>query len=133
VSVCIWGVGSSSFGRRPDKQAAELAWEAVAEALDDARVTEVDAAYVGTVFGAPGVAQRALSGVGITGIPIVTVENACASGTTAFHEARAAILAGRYERVLALGVEHLTSLFQGPIAPEPSDYEQASGMLLPAL
>jgi acetyl-CoA acetyltransferase len=133
MSVAIWGVGTSRFGRQPDRLPVELAWEALTEALDDAGVEEVDAAYVGTVFGAPGVAQRALSGVGLTGIPIVTVENACASGTTAFHEAREAILAGRYERVLALGVEHLTSLFDGPIAPERTDPEQASGLLLPAL
>jgi uncharacterized protein YbcI len=94
TAVAVWGVGTSRFGRQPDVLPAELAWQAVAEALADAGVEEVDAAYVGTVFGAPGVAQRALQGVGLTGIPIVTVENACASGTTAFHEARAAIASG---------------------------------------
>jgi acetyl-CoA C-acetyltransferase len=133
MSVSIWGAGSSAFGRRPDRLPAQLAWEAVQEALEDAAVDGVDAAYVGTVFGAPGVAQRALMGVGVTGVPIVTVENACASGTTAFHEARAAILAGRYERVLVLGVEHMSTLFDGPIAPEATDAEQAAGLLLPAL
>jgi acetyl-CoA acetyltransferase len=133
VSACVWGVGTSRFARQPERLPAELAWEAVSEALEDAGVDEVDAAYVGTVFGAPGVAQRALSGLGLTEIPIVTVENACASGTTAYHEAHAAILVGRYERVLALGVEHLTSRFEGPIAPETTDPEQATGLLLPAL
>lgn len=133
MSASIWGVGTSSFGRQPERLPVELAWEAVAEALADAGVEQVEAAYVGTVFGAPGVAQRALSGVGLTGIPIVTVENACASGTTAFHEAREAVRTGRYELVLALGLEHLTSQFDGPIAPERSDPEQASGLLLPAL
>jgi acetyl-CoA C-acetyltransferase len=133
MTVYIWGVGTSRFGRQPDLLPAQLAWEAVSEALADAAVDGVDAAYVGTVFGAPGVAQRALSGVGLTGIPIVTVENACASGTTALHEARQAIMAGRFERVLVLGVEHMSTMFQGPIAPEATDPEQASGLLLPAL
>jgi acetyl-CoA acetyltransferase len=133
VSASVWGVGTSRFGRQTDRLPVELAWEAVEEALADAGVDDVDAAYVGTVFGAPGVAQRALSGLGLTEIPIVTIENACASGTTAFHEAREAIAAGRYERVLVLGIEHLTSLFEGPIAPERTDPEQASGLLLPAL
>jgi acetyl-CoA C-acetyltransferase len=112
---------------------AVLAWQALAEALDDAAVTRVDAAFVGTVFGSLGVAQRAMLGAGLTGIPIVTVENACASGSTALHEAHCAIDSGRYETVVALGVEHLTSLFDGPIAPDPSDREQATGLLFPGI
>ena len=46
MSVCIWGVGTSRFARQPERLPAELAWEAVAEALADAGVDEVDAAYV---------------------------------------------------------------------------------------
>jgi acetyl-CoA C-acetyltransferase len=129
----IWGVGTSSFGRRPGRLPAELAWEAVAEALADAGVAEVEAAYVGTVFGSPGTAQRALSGCGIAGVPIVTVENACASGTTAYHEGVRAIEEGRYERVLALGVETMTERFDGPITADPTDPEQAAGLLMPAI
>jgi acetyl-CoA C-acetyltransferase len=133
MSSWIWGVGTSRFGRLTDKLPAALAWEALQEALEDADVTHVDAAYVGTVFGTPGIAQRALLGVGLSGIPIVTVENACASGSTALHEAHQAIVSGRYERVIALGVEHLTSLFEGPIAPDPTDREQATGLLFPGI
>lgn len=133
MSVWIWGVGTSMFGRQSGRLPAELAWEALAEALTDADVTRVDAAYVGTVFGSLGVAQRALLGVGLAGIPIVTVENACASGSTAFHEARESILSGRHERVVVLGVEHLTSLFSGPISSDPTDSEQATGLLFPGL
>ena len=133
MSAWIWGVGTSNFGRQPDKLPAELAWEALQEALADADVAHVDAAFVGTVFGSLGVAQRALLGVGLAGIPIVTVENACASGSTALHEAHQAILSGRYERVIALGVEHLTSLFAGPIASDPTDREQATGLLFPGI
>lgn len=133
MTVNVWGVGTSSFGRQPDLLPAQLAWAAVEEALADAEISQVDAAFVGTVFGATGVAQRALSGAGITGVPIVTVENACASGTTAMHEARAAIMVGRYERVLVLGVEHMSSRFKGPISLEATDREQATGLLLPAM
>lgn len=133
MTAWIWGVGTSSFGRQTDKLPAELAWEALQEALADADVSHVDAAFVGTVFGSLGVAQRALLGVGLTGIPIVTVENACASGSTALHEAHQAIANGRYECVIALGVEHLTSLFDGPIASDPTDREQATGLLFPGI
>lgn len=129
----IWGVGTSSFGRQSDRLPAELAWQALQEALADADVTDIDAAYVGTVFGSLGVAQRALLGVGLPGIPIITIENACASGSTAFHEAHQAILSGRYERVIALGIEHLTSLFNGPISSDPTDREQTTGLLFPGL
>jgi acetyl-CoA acetyltransferase len=131
--VSVYGVGTSLFGRQLQTTASELAWTAVAEALADADVDHVDAAYVGSVYGEMGVAQRALHRFGITGIPIVRVENACASGTTAFHEAREAVRFGRYERVLALGVEHMTRRFRGAITPEPADPEGATGLALPAL
>ncbi|CAB4874001.1 unannotated protein [freshwater metagenome] len=131
--VAIWGVGTSRFGRQPDESPASLAWKAVLEALADAGTDSVDAVWVGTCFGAPGTAQRALHAAGITEVPIVTVENACASGTTALHEASEAVRTGRYERVLALGIEHLTSTFAGAIEPEQGDTEGASGMALPSI
>lgn len=133
MSVCVHGAGSSRFAKQPERSLAELVGEAVLEALDDAAVDAVDAAYVGTCFGAPGTAQRALHTLGIVGVPIVTIENACASGTTAFHEARAAILGGRIERALVLGVEQMTTAFSGAIHPELGDAEGASGMALPSL
>ncbi len=103
------------------------------EALTDADVSTVDAVYLGTVFGAPGVAQRSLHAMGICGIPIITVENACASGTTAFHEAVAAVETGRYGNVLAIGVEKMTDAFDGAIHPESTDAEGRSGLALPSL
>ncbi|HEY8535359.1 MAG TPA: thiolase family protein [Vicinamibacterales bacterium] len=135
MNAWIYGVGTTRFRRHSDRLPAELAWAAVEEALADAGVdpARIDAAYVGTVFGTLGVAQRALSGVGLSGIPIVTVENACASGSTALVEAAHSIHSGRYEYVLALGVEHLTSRFAGPIDSDPTDIDQATGLLFPGL
>jgi acetyl-CoA C-acetyltransferase len=135
MNAWIYGVGTTRFARQRDRLPAELGWEAVEEAIADAGVAleRIDAAYVGTVFGTLGVAQRALSGVGLAGIPIVTVENACASGTTALAEAAHAIHSGRYEHVLALGIEHLTRSYDGPIHSDPTDVDQATGLLFPAL
>ena len=133
VDVAVHGVGTSRFAKQPGTDVHRLAATAVLEALDDAGAEEVDAVWVGTVFGAPGVAQRALHAVGITGVPILTVENACASGTSAFHEAHQAVATGRYERVLALGLESMTSQFDGAIHPEMTDPEGASGLALPSL
>jgi len=133
VTAHVWGAGSTDFGRQTERLPAELAWEAVTEALLDADVDRIDAAFVGTVFGSFGLGQRALVGAGLAGVPVVTVENACASGSTAMHEAKAAIESGRYEHVLVLGVEHLTSLFKGPIASDATDTEQATGLLFPGI
>src|ERR1700709_1177921 len=100
----IYGVGTSMFRRQPSVTASELIWTAVLEAAQDAGEVRIDAGFLGTVFGEMGGAQRALHRLGITGVPIIRVENACASGTTAFHEATHAVLAGRYEHVLVIGV-----------------------------
>jgi acetyl-CoA C-acetyltransferase len=129
----VYGVGTSHFGRQPERSAVSLAQEAIIEALDDAEVDSVDAVFAGTVFGAPRSAQRALQTVGITGVPILTFENACATSTTAFHEARHAILSGRYQRILCLGLETMTSQFSGPITPEETDPEGRAGLALPGI
>lgn len=131
----IAGVGTSDFGRSPDARIETLAWRAIVEALEDAGVAprDVDAAYVGSVFGAPGIANRALAGVGLAGVPVYRIEAACASGTVGLHEAATAVAHGRYDCVLAVGVEQLSTQFQGPIVPERTDPEGRAGLALPAL
>lgn len=133
MSASVWGVGTSLFGKQPDLTAAALVRRAVMEAFDDAGTTDVDAVFAATVFGGPGTAQRSLQDLGVTGVPIVTIENACASGTTAFHEATEAVRLGRYERVLAVGVETMTAFFATSIVPEQSDREGRQGMAMPCI
>ena len=129
----IYGVGTSFFGKQTETDLRVLAWKAILEALADAGLDSVDAAYVGTAYSELGTAQQILSALGITEVPILTLENASASGTTAFHEARWAIESGRYERVLVVGVEHMTSKFAEAVRPAASDPEGRSGMAMPAL
>ncbi|HEY9563782.1 MAG TPA: thiolase family protein [Nocardioides sp.] len=136
MSVWISGAGTSHFGKQPDLSVAELAWQAIGEALDDEGADATrpfDAVFVGSVFGEPGVAMRVLQGFAITGVPIVTVENACASGTSALHEAAVALQSGRYQRVLVLGAEQMTPLFKGPIIPQQSDTEGRTGLAMPSM
>ena len=133
MTASILGVGTSFFGKQQALHPNELMWSAVNEALRDADDPRIDAIYLGTVFGAPGVAQRGLHHLGLTGIPIITVENACASGTTAFHEAVHAVEHGRFGNVLAVGVEKMTDSFAGAIHPESTDPEGRSGLALPSL
>lgn len=131
----VWGVGTSRFAKQPDQPAEALVAQALREAFQDADLTpdRVETVYVGSVYGDVGVAQRALFPLGITDVPIITIENACASGTTAFHEACASVDLGRAQVALALGVECLTARFGGAIHPSPSDSEGATGLALPAL
>ncbi len=133
--VAVWGVGTSDFGHFPHLRVEALAWQAVAEAVRDAEINpdDIDAIVVGSVFGPPGVATRVQRGLGIPGVPMWTVENACASGTSAFHEAVEAVRSGRFERVLVLGVDQMSTLFSGAIVPEATDPEGATSLPLPGL
>jgi len=136
VSAFVRGVGTSHFGKQRDTPPTRLAAIAIREALEDAGITDpsrIEAAFVGTVFGAAGGGIRALHAGGITRVPTLTLESACASGTSAFAEAVHAVRSGRYEVVLCLGVEHMTSQFGGAIHPEQTDPEGRSGLALPAL
>lgn len=133
MDAFVRGVGTSLFGKQPDLTASQLIWTAVVEALTDAELDRPDAVYAGTCFGEPGIAQRALHRMGITGLPITVMENACASSTHAFHEACTVVDSGRYSNVLVVGVEHLTSRFSGAIPVDPRDFEGRAGLGLPAL
>jgi len=131
----LYGVGTSDYGLFPERRVESLAWAAVSEAVHDAGIapSDIDAIVVGSVFGPPGVATRVQRGIGIPGVPMWTVENACASGTSAYHEAVEAVRLGRFGCVLVLGVDQMSTLFSGAIVPEATDPEGASSLPLPGL
>lgn len=133
TSVVVQGVGTSGFGKQPDRTSIDLGVEAILEALDDAAVDEIDAVFIGTVYEPFGSGQRVLERLGIAGVPIVTVENACASGTIAFHEAYEAVTRGRWDTVLAFGIERLTARVSGgPLPPHLADVDGRTGLVQPA-
>lgn len=131
----VRGVGTSNFGRFPERRLEDLAWEAISEALKDAAVDpdQIEAVWIGSVYGPVAAGPRIMRGAGISGIPVMRVENACASGTTAYHEAVHAVGSGRYRNVLALGYEQLSARFDGPILPDATDLQGAAGMAMPAI
>ena len=105
--VYVAGVGMTAFGRHDGKRAAELGQEAVAAALADAGLdySAVEIAYCGHVLQGSTAGQKVLYGVGMTGIPIFNVENACASGTSAVRAAAMAVGSGMATVALAVGFE----------------------------
>ena len=68
------------------------------------------------------VGQRILNQIGETGIPVVNVVNACATGATAFREGVIAVQSGRYDLVLAVGVEQLGSGLLPPLPSRSEDF-----------
>ena len=133
--VSVIGAGMVRFGKFRDKTLAEIAWPAVKQAIDEAGVAKADieAAYCGTALGGMMSGQRILKAVGLTGLPIVNVENACSSSSSAFREAWIAVASGLYDVALVIGVEKLTKFGGGTLPLETEDFEVAHGMVMPAL
>ena len=106
----IVGVDMIKFGRFPEKSVPQIGSEAALLALDDCGLTiqDMQALYCGNLGQASGmVGQRILQEIGQTGIPVVNVANACATGATAFREAWASVKADLHDVVLAVGVEQM--------------------------
>ncbi|MCY4345110.1 MAG: thiolase family protein [Gammaproteobacteria bacterium] len=106
----VVGVDMIKFGRFPEKSVPTIGAEAALMALDDCGlgIQDMEALYCGNLGQASGmVGQRILQQIGQTGITVVNVSNACATGATAFREAWASVKAGLYDIVLAVGVEQM--------------------------
>ena len=108
--VYVMGVDMIKFGRFPGQTVPEIGARAALMAMDDAgmKIQDMQALFCGNLGQASGmVGQRVLQQIGQTGIPVVNVSNACATGATAFREAWMAIKADVYDVVLAVGVEQM--------------------------
>jgi acetyl-CoA acetyltransferase len=108
--VLVAGVGMVPFSK-PGVSApyTEMGAEATRRALADAGITYdlVQQAYAGYVYGDSTAGQRVLYQVGMSGIPIINVNNNCSTGSTALYLARQAVAAGIVECVLAVGFEQM--------------------------
>ena len=114
----VVGVDMIKFGRFPDKTVPQIGAQSALMALDDCGLTiqDMEALYCGNLFQAANMTgQRILQEIGQTGIPVVNVSNACATGATAFREAWASVKAELYDMVIAVGVEQMgKGLLGGP-------------------
>ena len=108
--VQVAGVGMVPFATPSKSQSYDaMAGGAIRAALADAGITleQVQQAYAGYVYGDSTSGQKALYGVGKTGIPVVNVNNNCSTGSTALWLARQAVASGVAECVLAFGFEQM--------------------------
>lgn len=133
--VSVIGVGMIPFGKYPERKLADLGWPAVKAAIADAGIDpkKIGAAYCGTALGGMMSGQRVLGRIGLTGIPIANVENACSSSSTAFRQGVVAVESGEYDVVLVVGVEKLTKFGGGTLPLEEEDWEVQQGLSMPAL
>lgn len=108
--VAIVGVAMLKFGRYPEKTVEELGAQACLLALKDAGMSMKDIQILvsGNLYQANAtVGQRILKQIGQTGIPVINVANACATGSTAFREAYMAVASGAYDIAMAVGSEQM--------------------------
>ena len=108
--VVVAGVGMIPFTKPGDSAGyPEMGAQAVRLALADAGVPyeRVEQAYAGYVYGDSTCGQRALYEVGMSGIPVINVNNNCSTGSTALFLARQAITSGAVECALAFGFEQM--------------------------
>lgn len=109
-SVYVVGVGMVPFAKpSSSKPYPDMASDAVRLALQDAGLSyaDIEQAYVGYVYGDSTAGQRALYEVGMSGIPVVNVNNNCSTGSSALFLARQAVETGAVECALALGFEQM--------------------------
>jgi acetyl-CoA acetyltransferase len=133
--VYVAGTGIIPFAKYPEKTLADLGWPTVREALLESRVQpkKIGAVYCGTALGGMLAGQRVMKTLGIMGMPIVNIENACSSGSSALAAGWLAIASGQHDIVVVVGVEKLTRFNGGMVPLEHEDWEVNQGVVMPAV
>jgi acetyl-CoA acetyltransferase len=119
--VFIAGVGMTRFGKFIDSSVRTLTEEAVGAALKDAgpQPPQVESIFFGNAIAGLMTGQEmirgqaALRNTGLLGVPLVNVENACASSSTAFNLGWLAVASGSVDTVLVVGAEKMSHLERG--------------------
>jgi len=137
--VFVLGAGMIRFNKYPEMSVKQMTADAIAELFRDTGLDRKDIQAVWFSNSGWGLSQGqhcirgqvALAPIGIQGISITNVENACASGSTALHEAWMAVKAGLYDVVLAVGSEKVYSpedkqkMFDGFMAGTDVEFSRA--------
>ena len=115
MDVYILGIYMTKLGKFPEKTVKQFTAEAVAGAVEDAgvKLEDIEAAWFSNTRQALMEGQNSVRGqialraAGLDRVPIINVENACASSSTGLNQAVAGIKSGAYETVLVSGTEKM--------------------------
>ncbi len=139
AEVKVIGAGVIPFGKHPERTLVDMGAEAALLALRDAGLppSRVEAAFfsnglAGRLFGDMTIGQNVFWEAGIHRIPVVNVENACTSGSTAFYLASNMVAAGQAETVLVVGAEKMCVPEFGLINSGETEIDTQLGMVAPA-
>lgn len=134
TGVYVIGADMTAFAPQPDTPVHDLAFDAVWSAIEASGVApeSIEMAAAGHAYQGPCFGQKVLMKAGMTGIPIVNVENACASGATAVQAIVHAIRAGAIDVGLAIGAEKVSKPGGGFLPIVADDLDSAMGRVMPA-
>ena len=141
--VFILGTGQTPVGEHWDLSLRDLGAAAIRDAMDDARVEQAGALYVGNMLGGCVNAQENVGtlladAAGLLPIEAWKVEAACASGGMAVRAAALAVAAGACDVAVAVGIEKMTDGSAGDVSSglataSDQDYEASHGLTFVAL
>lgn len=135
----VIGTGIIPFGKHPDKTIIGMGAEAGYRALKDADMSpgEIEAGFfanglAGRLFGDSTIGQNVFWEIGINKIPVLNIENACTSGSSAFYLACNMVAAGQVETAMVIGAEKMCVPEFGMIHSGESELDTQLGMIAPA-
>jgi acetyl-CoA acetyltransferase len=107
--VYIGGIGIVRFMRYDDQEYYDYGSQAILNCLDDAEMEwkDIQAAFCGNVYAGTGKGHQVISEIGLTGIPIINIEQACSSSSAAFRLGYQMIATELYDIVIAVGFEKM--------------------------
>lgn len=136
----IGGIGMTAFGRHQQRSLRDLGREACLQAMQDAGVgpAEIDAIYCGNALGLvlqgdSGIGQAIGWEVGVAGVPVFNLSNACASGSSALHQAWRDIAGGHHKTVLVVGAEKAAMPKGQVLRVGAGEFETRLGDIFPGL
>lgn len=139
-TVYAAGIGMTPFGRHPERSLRDLGREACAGAMRDAGVgpAAIEAVYCGNALGLvlqgdSGIGQAIAWEVGVTGVPVFNLANACASGSSALCQAWRDVAAGHHETVLVIGAEKAAMPKGQVLRVGDGEFETRLGDIFPGL